>query len=127
MARVERPILADVTNGTDGTYYYYFQAGGFDLTVLRGILSGGSGTCTVTLEATLTEAATATAAALLTDYVDVTNLVTGSASYTASFLKSCSNLLSVFSWVRVKVVASTGGANDADWKIAAGKFNSTAM
>ena len=84
--RVSRTTLANVTNGTDDTYYYYFSASGYDLSFLRGILSGGSGTCTVTLEATFSEAVDSTAAALLTDYVDVTNLITGAANYTASFI-----------------------------------------
>lgn len=122
MARVVRETLADVTDGADETYYYYFTAAGYDLSFLRGIIGAGSGSVTVTLEATFSAAANATAAESLTDYVDVTNLITGSASYTASFIKSCSNLLAPFTWARIKVVANTGGANDGDWKIELAKF-----
>lgn len=114
MASVKRTTLATVTNGTDETYYYYFQPGGYELINLHGILSAGSGSCTVTLETSSEDVATSDK---VTSWVDTTALCLGSANYTATFLKTCYKLMAGFTWARVKVVASTGGANDADWKL----------
>lgn len=120
--RINRSTLANVTNGTDDTYYYYFSGAGYDLSYIHAVIGAGSGSVTVTLEGTMSDAADATAAALLTDYVDITSAVLGSANFTATFLKSCSNLLAPLTWARLKVVANTGGANDGDWKLKIARF-----
>ena len=114
MAEVKRTTLAAVTNGADETYYYYFKPGGFELVNLHGILSAGSGSCTVTLETSSQDVATP---AEVTSWVDTTTLCLGNANYTATFLKTCYKLMAGFTHARVKVVASTGGANDADWTL----------
>jgi len=107
--------LADVTDGTDGTYYYYvnmdsYRKGGWQL-----ILDGGSGTVTVTVEATLQSDGTAMSSCT---YEDVTSDVFGSASYTADdILLDNAEALAVAKYVRIKVVASTSGSDDADWTI----------
>lgn len=104
-----------VTNGTDGTYYYYSDMDGYSALGSQLTLSGGSGTVTVTLEGTMQDDGTAQASCT---YIDVTNDAFGSASYTASTtLNDSAGFFGQFKYVRYKVVASTGGANDADWTI----------
>lgn len=105
--------LADETNGADGTYYYYVDMDGYKHFSAQLELSGGSGTCTVTVEATNQDDGTAAASCT---YQDVTNGLFGSASYTASDFLIADTAQS-FKYVRYKVVASTGGADDADWTI----------
>jgi len=104
--------LSNVTNGTDGTYYYRINVLGTNINSLQGVLSGGSGTCTVTLEGTLDiNYSTGT-------FQDITLKTFGVASWTASFLAvDDAEKLKGYEWIRVKVVASTAGANDADWAI----------
>lgn len=114
----DRVTLADITNGADDTYYYYIQMSTFRKLGLQLDLAGGSGTVTVTVEATLEDGADITA---LT-YIDVTNDVFGAASYTAdAILGDNAEKLAIATYVRIKVVASTGGADDADWTIEAKK------
>lgn len=113
--------VAEVTNGTDGTYTYYIPGTLMDMTVfnLQMILSGGSGTVTVTVEATWENNGTAASSC---DYTDITqygmtNLTAAdAASYTASTaLNSKENVTPTY--YKVKVVAATSGANDADWTL----------
>ena len=107
--------LADVTDGTDGTYYYYVDMDSYRKCGFQLVLDGGSGTVTVTIEATLQDDGTAMSSCT---YVDVTSDVFGSASFTASdILVDNAEALSVAKYVRVKVVANTSGADDADWTI----------
>lgn len=50
--------------------------------------------------------------------IDVTNDIYGAASFTASdLLIDDTGKCVLFSFLRVKVVAATAGANDADWRI----------
>ncbi len=105
--------LADVTNGADDTYYYYMDVEATPRWALQLILGGGSGTVTVTVEGTLQDDGTAAAACA---YADVTADIFGVASYTASDMLVC-DVPIPFKYVRVKVVANTGGADDADWTI----------
>jgi hypothetical protein len=107
--------LADVTNGTDGTYYYYVDMNGYRKLGLQLELSGGSGTVTVTVEGTIQDDGTAQASCT---YQDITNDTFGQANFTATdMLIDNGEKLAAFHFVRVKVVAATGGANDADWTI----------
>mgnify|MGYP001548464897 CR=1 FL=1 len=105
--------LADVTNGADGTYYYYVDMDGYKHFSSQLELSGGSGTCTVTVEATNQDDGTAAASCT---YQDVTSGLFGSASFTASNFLIADTAQS-FKYIRYKVVASTTGADDADWTI----------
>jgi hypothetical protein len=105
--------LAAITNGADGTYYYYLDMDGFKYFALQATLSGGSGTCTVTVEGTCQDDGTAPASCT---YVDVTNDLFGAASFTASDMLIADGV-NPFKYVRVKVVASTGAADDADWTL----------
>ncbi len=108
-------LLADVTNGNDDTYYYYVDCAearttdGFSFT-----LNGGSGTVTCTIEATLQDDGTLPAAC---QYGDVTLQVTGLPAVTVSSVYVVRDLLNVARYLRVKVVANTAGAHDADWRI----------
>jgi hypothetical protein len=99
--------LADVTNGADGTYYYQISMASHRLTGFQFELSGGSGTITITVEARVTAD---------NSWVDVTNDTFGSASYTADDeAVDSAQRLAGFSDVRLKAVAATGAADDADW------------
>lgn len=107
--------LADVTNGTDDTYYYYLDMDGYRDLALQLIIDGGSGSVTVTVEATVQDDGTAQASC---DYQDVTNAWFGAANFTASAILLNTNYSALIAkYVRVKVVANTGGANDGDWTI----------
>jgi len=105
--------LADVTNGADGTYYYYFDMDGYQYWATQATLNGGSGTATVTVEATIQDDGTAPASCT---YVDVTNDLFGVASITASDILAA-DTPQAYKYVRIKVVAATGAADDADWTL----------
>jgi len=109
----EESTLAAVTNGTDATYAYYVDMDGYRNFALQTTLSGGSGTCTMTVEATLQDDGTAAASCT---YVDVTTALFGAASYTASGYHAVDTPVPI-KYLKVKIVASTGGANDADWTL----------
>ncbi len=110
--------LANVTNGTDGTYSYYVDKRGYRKTGLQFTASGGSGTVKLTLEATMQQGADHTA---LT-YVDITSSTFGVSEWTASdIISDNGEKLALYTFIRWKVVASTGGANDADWRLDASK------
>jgi len=107
--------LVDVTDGPDDTYYYYVDMAGFRKSAYQLILSGGSGTCTVTIEMSVQDDGTAPASCT---FMDITNDAFGSASFTASdLLVDTAEVLAGAKYVRVKVVAATAAADDADWTI----------
>ena len=111
----EFSTLVAVTNGADATYYYYIPMAAYTRLDMQLILSGGSGTVTVTVEGSIQADGTAPASL---NYLDVTNQAYGSASFTASImLIDNSDFFAAMNYVRVKVVAATGGANDGDWTI----------
>jgi len=110
-----KSTLANVTNGTDGTYSYYIDMDDYRFLAVQLILSGGSGTVTVTIWGTVQDDGTAQGSCT---YVDLTNVVFGAASFTASgMLVDDSGTLANMRYVKVQVIAATGGANDADWTI----------
>jgi hypothetical protein len=107
--------LADVTDGADGTYYYYVDKEGFRYEGIQATLDGGSGTVTVTIECSIQDDGTAQASC---SYVDVTSDVAGVASWTATFLFTDNDQkLGACKYVRYKVVAATAAADDADWTL----------
>ena len=106
-------VLADVTNGEDGTYSYYFDMDTYPLAVIQGDLDGGSGTVTVTWEASAQDDGTAQASAF---YTDETFDDFGAASATADFCWKIDTPTG-YKFGKVKVVASTGDADDADWTL----------
>jgi hypothetical protein len=111
----ESAILANVTNGTDDTYYYYVDMATFRQLSAQLTLDGGSGTCTVTVEITNQDDGTARESCA---YIDVTNALYGAANFTASaFLFDSNKLAGQCKYLRFKVVADTTAANDADWTI----------
>lgn len=103
--------VAAVTNGTDGTYSYYIDYETYKNCAIQSIISGGSGTVTYTFETTAQNDGTAAASCT---YVDTTLALTGTASYTATNYHLFDTNL-VCKYLKIKVVASTGGANDGDW------------
>ena len=107
--------LAEIVDGADATYYYYVDMNGYRKGSFQLILSGGSGTCTVTVEGTIQDDGTVPASCT---YQDITNDTFGAASYTATtVLVDDAEKLAGFKYVRLKVVASTTGADDADWTL----------
>jgi hypothetical protein len=115
LSMYESETLAAVTDGTDGTYYYYVDMAGYKQLGLQLIIGAGSGSVTVTVEGTTQDDGTAQASCT---YIDVTNGIYGAANFTASAAlydsdRKCGN----FKYLRVKVVANTGGADDGDWTI----------
>jgi len=120
--RKQPSTLVEQVNGVDGTNFYPFVMGAFRFAVFQLILSGGSGTVTATVEATTDPAVTQDDADLedsTLDWTDITNDVFGVPSITASgnFVFDTPQPWRAF---RIKIVAATTGANDADWTIHAG-------
>jgi len=111
--------LADVTNGTDDTYYYYVDMNGFRKIAYQLELDCAAGTVTVTVEGTIQDDGTAPGSCT---YQDITNDVFGVASVvaaagsTSDMLLDNAESLSLMKYVRVKIVAATGG-NTGDWTI----------
>jgi hypothetical protein len=107
--------VASRKNAPDNTYDYYIdrraghRASGFQFQ-----LDPGSGTVTCTIAATMQDDGTAPAACT---YTDVTTALVGAATITASRVVFNENLLGIARYIRIRVVAATGGANDADWEI----------
>lgn len=109
------PMLINEANITDGTYYRYVDMDTFKKSGFQLILNGGSGTVTITIGGTMQDDGTAPGSCT---YDDVTNAVFGSSSFTASdTLIDDGEALAVFKYIQVTIVASTGGANDADCTI----------
>lgn len=107
--------LADVTDGADGTYYYYYDMEDYRKSGLQTIIDGGSGTNTTTIEMTLQNDGTAESSCT---YQDVTNDLFGSASFTTSqMLIDNAEITALAKYVRVKIIANTTGADDSDWTI----------
>jgi hypothetical protein len=110
--------LADVTNGSDDTYYYYSDMDGYTSLSLQAVLDNGSGSCTMTIEGTKQDDGTAPASCA---YVDITADVAGAASFTGAdspiIIDDDGCVLGGYKYVRVKIVAATGAADDADWTI----------
>jgi hypothetical protein len=101
--------LANVTNGTDGTYTYAVDMTGKRVSGFHIELDGGSGTVTVTIEGRI---------GTLTTFVDITNQVFSVANTQSDAIwVDNAGVLSVFTRIQIKVIASTSGANDADWLI----------
>jgi len=117
--------LANITDGADDTYYYYVDMNGYTGLNIQGELSGGSGTVTSTVEGSWQDDGTAPASCA---YQDITQYGfsdvldgTSNASYTADFVLSKSSNVKP-KYVRVKIVASTGDADDADWTLFSTKW-----
>lgn len=107
------PVLADITNGTDGTYYYYLDMARFRQAGIQLILDGGSDTVTATIEGTMQDDGTAAASC---SYNDVSALW-GAANWVAdAILTDGDNVGGQFKYLRIKIVAASGD-DTADWTI----------
>lgn len=111
--------LADVTDQPDLTYYYYLDFAGYKHLGLQLALDCGLGTVTATVEASLQDDGSAPAACA---YIDVTNAWFGVASLVSAAAPAAAywdqeNL--AVKYVRVVIVANTGGAGAqlGDWAI----------
>ena len=105
--------LADVTNETNATTNRFIDMDGFRNLGIQFEKTGGADTVTLTLEATIQD--DGTAAASITDFIDVTTDLTGSASFTTDQMILIDTPLPI-KYLKVKTV-STGGGNDADYAI----------
>ncbi|MCK5850146.1 MAG: hypothetical protein KAH23_04465 [Kiritimatiellae bacterium] len=113
LGEVTRTVV-DVTDGTDATYYYYVPMDSYKNIGIQMILDGGTADITATIEASTQNDGT-TQASL--DYIDITEAVFGTASYTDDcMLLDDTGALSLTSVVRIKIVAAST-ADDADWTI----------
>lgn len=107
--------VAAVTNGTDGTYTYYVDLATFRKGAIQLLLDGGSGSVTVTVEGSCQDDGTAPSSCT---YVDITNALFGAATFTASnILFDKEGFFAGLKYLKIKVVADTTGANNADWTI----------
>jgi hypothetical protein len=107
-------VIADSTNTVDGTYYYYVDMDTFSEHGTQLYIDSGSGSVTVTIEATLQDDGTAPESCT---YVDVSSLW-GSASWTASdILVDGDKISGQFKYIRYKVIADTTSADDSSHKI----------
>lgn len=125
--QVKGKTLANVTNGTDGTYYYYVDLTDKDVMTLQLALDGGNAGVgptgvTATVEATLQDDGTQPD---LCTYFDVTNQAYGVVSLNAApgavastlWIPGFPQLLSCCKYTRVKIVAQTNGPDTGDWLI----------
>lgn len=111
----ESQTLDEITDGTDGTYNYYIDMEEMDRFAVQLILDGGSGTVTVKIYATVQDDGTAADSC---SYEDFTYILSGVSSFTAdAIIVDNASVCSSVKYVKVEVVASTGGSNDADWTI----------
>lgn len=111
--------VAAVTNGADDTYAYYVDLATFRKGAIQLLLDGGSGSVTVTVEGTCQDDGTAPASCT---YIDISSAF-GAASWTAStILLDDSGVFTGLKYLKIKVVANTSGANDADWTIFVNKI-----
>jgi len=104
----------DITDGTDGTYYYYSNMKSYSGIGLYLVLDGGTATVTATVEASIQDDGTAKESLA---YIDVTEAVFGTASYTDDcMLLDDTNALGLTTMVRVKIVAASTD-DSGDWTI----------
>jgi hypothetical protein len=114
------PAQFSETNAIDGTFEYYIDMFGYRKLYSQLKITPGSGSVTVKFWASARDDGTA---ASLVDYIDVTNLAYGAASFTTdSFLADPVEFFSGAKWVKIEVVAATGGANDSSWIIDTNKL-----
>ena len=117
---IHTETLASVAAGeaTNNTFYYYidmqtpvnFRKAGWQFEWA----SGGTGTVTVTVEGTMQDDRTAKESCT---YQDVTNTLTGVASFTDDWIHSDDDeACACFRYLRIKVVTLTTGATTA-WTI----------
>jgi len=107
--------LADVTNETDATNYYYIDMAGYRNFSIQGETGGTAptSTLTVTVEATDQDDGTAQASCA---YQDVTNALFGVASWVDTDFFGITDTPVAFKYVRVKTVTA-GGGNDQDYTL----------
>jgi len=116
--------LADITNGTDATYLYYFGMDSFREWGIWYLLNGGAaGTGIImTVEATWQDDGTAQSACT---YEDVSTDVLGAANITAAggagdttgAVVDNDRFLATAKYVKIKLVVNSTAGDDCDWTI----------
>jgi|TARA_Y100000034_G_C6905929_1_gene420364 hypothetical protein len=104
--------LADVTNETNATTYYYVDMDGYKTFAIQVEIGAATDTCTVSVEATIQDDGTAAASCT---YQDVSTDWFGAASWTADVWLEKDTPTNV-KYFRIKTVTA-GGNNDADYTI----------
>jgi hypothetical protein len=107
--------VADVTNGTDGTYNYYLDMSTHRKGTLQLELGAGTSAAVVKIYGTVQDDGTAAASCT---YQDIGSATFGAASWTTGshILNDNTEKLAGYKYIKVEVVAS-GGGDDADWTI----------
>ena len=107
--------LADVTNETDATNYYYMDMAGYRNFTLQAETSDATptSTLTITIEASMQDDGTAAASCA---YQDVTNALFSVASWVDTDFMAIGDVQMAFKYIRVKTVTA-GGGNDADYTL----------
>jgi hypothetical protein len=107
--------VADVTNGTDGTYNYYLDMSTHRKGTLQLELGAGTSAAVVKIYGTVQDDGTAAASCT---YQDIGSATFGAASWTTGshILNDNTEKLAGYKYIKIEVVAS-GGGNDADWTI----------
>ena len=108
--------LANVSSSGSGTFNYYLDMDGYKYVTFQSAHTAGSGTVTMTFEAT-TENNVASGSAT---YVDVGSKYLGA----ASLVNTSGSVLDFttpinFRWIKVKIVCDAGGSAASGWKITA--------
>jgi len=114
--------LLNLTNiDTNTTAYAYIDMDGYRYLTLQCETSGSTptDTLTLTIEATCQDDGTAMASCV---YQDVTNVLTGSASYVDADTMMRVTTPVAFKYIRLKYVTSNGGGGDADLTVYAKKM-----
>ena len=102
----DQPATIELTNAGDGTTTIVWDARTFRAGGLQFVTSGGSGTATLTIEGSMEDVASGSA-----DFDDVTSLLTGTASYTASTMLQWGDQWAIFRWLQIKVVIAGASAD----------------
>ena len=119
--------LANITDGSDDVYYYYFDMDGYRYFTLQGAISSGNGavgteTITATVEISIQDDGTAPSSCT---YIDATSEIFGVANWqdtggggtTENFIAVLDEPVAV-KYVRLKIDTSSAACGDlADWTI----------
>lgn len=105
--------VADVTDETNATTNYFVDMDGYRNVGVHFETEPDTDTCTLTLQASNQDDGTSPAS--ITDWIDVTTALTGSASFTADEFIIVDTPVPI-KWIRIQTVTA-GGNNTADYRI----------
>ena len=113
--RAQADTIYDVTNQADDTYYAYVSMDTYRKAAFQLEINGGSGTVTVSLEGTIQDEGVAAASRV---YQDISLATFGAATWVSDdILADNDEKLAGYTFIRFKLIFSTGGADDGDCTI----------